>query len=286
MLVIPLFGGLGNQLFQLCYGFRLSDEIDRKVKYSGVALNRTSSSGPSRRFVTVGLLEDDELISVPYSLFRFLGILRLIVPSLWIRTEDLSADLSSPPGKETLICSGYFQSLHNAEYGWSELSRRMQNAGEWRGCFGETQSQIAVHIRLGDYRSNPATRKIHGVLTPGYFQRGIQYLAAKTGLERVCIVSDEPTIAREFIGPAITRSFNVRILDRSTDMTDFAVLCTSAAIVGSNSSFSWWGSYVASRHHSATVVMPRPWYAEQELNEASFFDPAWYLASRETPYGP
>lgn len=91
MLVIPLFGGLGNQLFQLRYGIRLRDEIDRKIKFSGTILNRTSLSGPSRRFVTGGLLDDDEPISVPCLVRHFLGILRLVAPSSWMRVDDLGA---------------------------------------------------------------------------------------------------------------------------------------------------------------------------------------------------
>ena len=76
------------------------------------------------------------------------------------------------------------------------------------------------------------------------------------------------------------KTFSVHV-DRTGDtIQHLAKIANSAAIVGSNSTFSWWGAWLATRKYRANVVMPRPWFADASIMMSKLMDTNWSLLER------
>ena len=61
---------------------------------------------------------------------------------------------------------------------------------------------------------------------------------------------------------------------------DLTILAGSDAVVMSNSSFSWWGAYLAWRNHGARVVTPAPWFANPSTPAPKLIPDAWTVLPR------
>lgn len=108
---------------------------------------------------------------------------------------------------------------------------------------------VCVHLRRGDYREWHGGRS---VLPTTYFVDALHSLGDLGGMP-VMVISDEPqSAAAELAGfPGARFEFN-------SPMVDFLLLVNAAAVVTSNSSFSWWGAWL-NRRPGGRIVVPEHW---------------------------
>lgn len=280
---VTLYGGLGNQLFQLCYGLHLKHDEGLNVKFSTIGLERWSKRDFSGKYSIEYLIEPEEeshLIPVTRAVARLLARRN---PTFWLTADGPSEDLTQLPTRHTRFVSGYFQSLNNAERFWSKFERRVRGSTDsWASTLGEPIPQIAIHIRLGDYRSSSTVRGVHGLTQPSYYLKAAQLAASRRNTDAILLVSDEPDIAEELLGAPLRKHFKVRISNsNSTDLDDLSLLARSSVIIGSNSSFSWWAAFFATKSHRGLVILPDPWYASSEHSTTGLFDGSWVLLKRD-----
>lgn len=103
------------------------------------------------------------------------------------------------------------------------------------------RSYISVHIRRGDYLNLNLFGDDSGLNLPAeYFLRGIQHAVNETGIDRVCIVSDDPVYASEV---ALKTEGSIELRHGSV-IDDFQIILNANACVSSNSTFSWWGAFL------------------------------------------
>ncbi|MDP2014738.1 MAG: hypothetical protein Q8L05_10990, partial [Actinomycetota bacterium] len=57
-------------------------------------------------------------------------------------------------------------------------------------------------------------------------------------------------------------------------MESIGLISQASAIITANSSFSWWGGWLADPQNS-TVVCPRPWLNEGAMDERDLRPPQW-----------
>lgn len=178
------------------------------------------------------------------------------------------------------ICIGYWQS-HRYFMGVekeirSELtppvaarSRSAEILDSLRGT--ET---ILVHVRRGDYASDAETHAFHGLQSATYYERAVTSILERvTGRASVVVLSDDPEWA------ATNLDFGVQTVhaERSgtlSSMEALALMSRCSHHVISNSSFSWWGAWLAS-HGSQQVIYPTRWFAGQEVDRTHRFPSEW-----------
>ncbi len=132
---------------------------------------------------------------------------------------------------------------------------------------------LVVNIRRGDYYSNPGLRERYGFDQLGYLRDAL----ARVGPgERSLIVSDDPAWCREnILGMLEAVSERVDFADRDA-VRNFTAVAGASRIIGTNSTFSYWGAYVAGvLHESPAVVMPRFHARLPHGSEADQLDPHW-----------
>lgn len=274
--VAHLQGGLGNQLFQYAAVGTAARRAQRPL------LLDVSSLGGQRPYALGHFDLAAEV--VPPSLARYVP--RPDSPAPWRRAPRtvnrvVQRGLGFGPQLDDLPprawVSGYWQSpLYFAERRDEfrgvlsvesvQLSARAQRVLDRIQAAGPTT--VAVHVRRGDYTTDPATTAAHGVLGVEHFRRAL-CVARSDGADVPVVFSDDIQWAREHLGwrSAIWIEPSV-----GCDHEDLLLMAACARHVLSNSSFSWWGAWLG---RGGLVVAPARWTRTLGLDVETLLPPEW-----------
>lgn len=130
----------------------------------------------------------------------------------------------------------------------------------------------AVHIRRGDYVSNPKVHAYHGLAGATYYQRALERIRA-VAQERATLFlfSDDPQWVRENFD---SHGLDAHVVDLGLPAHhDMHLMSLCRHHVLANSSFSWWGAWLAARE--GVTVAPRRWFAAPGINTNDVCPAAW-----------
>ena len=272
-------GGLGNQLFQLAAGIEISKLTQKPVKFSTDLLDLPATAGTTKRHLGISeLLRPAEVIDRNFvSGITRLGFSRFGKSTTNLVEESLQEDVTKRVVNTTRYVQGYFQNWEIVERSWPELEKRFQNSGSFSQTIANpVEQRIAVHMRYGDYRTNHQARAFHGLTNPSYFVKSISLALKKGEKPEVLILSDEPDHAfKELSAAGLDKELKIEFGNSKDQLGDLALMASSTTVVTSNSSFSWWGSWIASQRSGANVYMPTPWFSTSKvMDPALYFDEA------------
>lgn len=274
--MVRISGGLGNQLFQYAAGRALS------IRTGARLILETSFYTPSRhrslelnQFPVVGSFEKHP---APSTLMR---TLRKIIGSggsssqIWKESafhfEDSFESVSVP-----VILEGYFQSWRYfaacPDAIRTELTVPAPRGLDQRdfGMWMRDQQAAALHVRRGDYVSNPKARSIYAECPLEYYRRAMDMIPARSP---VVVFSDEPDWARCNL-PAVRKLIFPKSDSESSALSDLWLMSQAWHHIIANSTFSWWGAWLAGEDKGLTVA-PRKWFNDPAVRDADLFPPTW-----------
>ena len=278
-------GGLGNQLFQLAAGIEISKLAQKPVKFSTQILEMAGTSATTKRSLGIGdLLDSSEVITQSFSkaaIRHLSGKLR--VGNKGVFEGDLSEDATLRVTSDTKYVQGYFQNWKIVERAWTSLETRLRMSDVFSPMLLDPViNRTAIHMRYGDYRLNAKAREFHGLTHPSYFINGLRYLEESGASKSVLLLSDEPELAlRDLKNFGLPTSFTIEIGNSKNQFEDLAAISSSTSVVASNSSFSWWGSWVAMKRSNARVILPRPWFSPGSSQVPDLNFPGWHTIERK-----
>ncbi len=134
------------------------------------------------------------------------------------------------------------------------------------------EDRLVVNVRRGDFYGTPFEAK-HGFEIVPYVEAALSCFPDK---EHALIVSDDPEWCRTHIQELVqARGGTVAYATPHAEDNLFA-LARSEAIIGANSTFSYWGAYLADAFHDgARIVMPRFHARMAQGSDAFQLDPRW-----------
>jgi hypothetical protein len=132
---------------------------------------------------------------------------------------------------------------------------------------------ISVHVRRGDYLSNPAANAFHGVCSTEYYRTAMQLVAEKVDDPHFFVFGDDPDWARENLQFYWPTTFVEHGLDCSPHNDIWLMSLCSHHIIA-NSSFSWWGAWLA-ENLSQLVIAPRRWFQDERLDTSDLLPDRW-----------
>jgi hypothetical protein len=285
-----LDGGLGNQMFQ--YAAARAEAI-RSGRELVLDPRPIAARRPDRRyglaaFTTAGRLvsPSERLLSRAATGARVPGILRQAVQRVSGRSWHLARDPEAAAGEycrpegKNLILDGHWQSLRwfkdqepaiRSDFRFkTELPATVAS---WAARI-KSAASVAVHVRRGDYVSDPQVAAVHGTLPPSYYAEAAGTLGGLGIGPQFFIFSDDPDWAEAHLqlpGPASVVRCPAGVADHES--LRLMMLCRHAIIA--NSTFSWWGAWLA-EHPGQVVVAPRQWFGAREAPD-SLFPPSWLV---------
>ncbi len=291
MIVVELAGGLGNQLFQYAAARVVADRLGTTL---GIDV-RTCRAPDSRPYsldafrIRGTVVPDADLLGVhgQRSLKGELttGLLvRAIVLVRRPRLSHLTRVIHQGPSFTDALTrvtddswlSGYWQSeryfAHAADAIRADL--RLTSISPATAALEQTiramDYPVAAHVRRGDYAAVASTRAFYGLQSTEYYRAAIRRIRAKHPKAQIVFFSDEPGWVAAHLGPEISLLVTANGAARPHEDLHLMMCCRAHIIV--NSSFSWWGAWLA---QSEFVIAPAKWSQAPGVVEHDIVPATW-----------
>lgn len=240
---VTLIGGVGNQLFQIAAAYAYAKKHNKRLILDDSKWHSSQGNHPSVH--KNGLYQNFFFSSyhpkTPTNLFesRF-------------NYDEL------PYEKGDVVLNGYFQSLKYFEEYQDEI-KEMFNFDKYKNTkiLGSDLS-VAAHIRRGDYLMH---HHIHYVCDTNYFTKAFCLFPDKT----IDVFSDSINhVINEF------PKENLRFIDGSDEVASLYILSQYDNLIASNSSFSWWSSFLGKK--KSKIIVPDRWFKNFENHDDIYRD--------------
>ncbi|WP_166355370.1 alpha-1,2-fucosyltransferase [Phytoactinopolyspora limicola] len=193
------------------------------------------------------------------------GPLPLLVAEQGFGYDSSVRDRVVAGGRAGTYILGYFQSYRYfedvapvvRETVNAYLAEQLTPAGQrLRTDLAADSRTVAVHVRRGDYVTNPVAAAYHGVLGIDFYQRALDTVAKSGHTRRIWFSDDLPWVRQHLAGP--DDEFCPAGVARSAG-GEIALMAACSARIIANSSFSWWAGWLG--REGSRVVAPDQWFA-------------------------
>ncbi len=275
---VVVSGGLGNQLFQFAAGRALSLR-------TGATLQLDVS------FYDQGRHRSLELDKLPVNASfvssqggggltafrRCRSFLRkaLRAEKTWREPffhYDSKFEEITPP----VVLEGYFQSeRYFAE--WQDIIREELCLPEPRDAESrKLASQMAgvsatvLHIRRGDYVTNPKASQIYAACPIEYYRKAMEMIP---GNDPMFVFSDDIPWAKANLPDIKPLVFPESDVVRPA-LADLWLMTQGQHHIIANSSFSWWGAWLSAEPRGLTIA-PSRWFNDSSINDHDLIPASW-----------
>ena len=269
-MIVRIFQGPGNQMFQLAYGLAASMRMNTSLKLDLSWFRKNSGHRAYildhfKHDLPIATDEDIRRAKVCYAETR----VRLTANQLcnWVaprhkksvvveRLDDYDSPLLYPNPKAYITgyftSESFFQSHENLVRSTltytkplSNLSKAVQNDMRKGGA-------VALSVRRGDFVNNP----LHDVCGLDYFERAISWMENRFENLHFYVFSDDlPWVSENLKLP---RNKTIMDFNSPNYMEDLFLMTQCSHHIIPNSTFSWWGAWLANDPNQ-TVIAPKRW---------------------------
>jgi hypothetical protein len=269
LIITKLIGGLGNQMFQYavarCLAYLNQDEL--KLDISGF-IEYPLRIYHLNCFNIVGQIALDEEINqakavqyVRESYFQFNSEILNLKGDLYLegywQSEKYFKDIENIIRKDFKI-----KNLQDAAN--LKMAEQIQNC-----------ESISVHVRRGDYVSNPETKLYHGICDIEYYRQTMEKVGKRIPRAHFFIFSDDhpwvkQTIESESEFPVTV----VEVNDQQHPVQDLHLMSCCKHHIIANSTFSWWGAWL-SINSERIVYAPQKWFNAAAHDTCDLLPDTW-----------
>lgn len=265
--VSSLIGGLGNQMFQYAAGRALSSRLNFDLVLDTSPLDGEWDHTP-RSFGLNSFNINAEIDT--------LNITRLNEIPLFEEqkyTNDWPRDI-----KEDIRISGYWQSEKFFSSIRPKILREFTLSSSPNDyvthiskCITASQCSVSLHIRRGDYVSNPITAKFHGICPISYYKAGIEHISQTLGPHDLYVFTDDP----EWVKKESTLPQHMTLIDceKSSAAQDIWLMSLCHHHIIANSSFSWWGAWLGDE--KGITIAPKNWFLDPAAPQSHIVPSRW-----------
>ena len=132
---------------------------------------------------------------------------------------------------------------------------------------------VSLHVRRGDYVSDPTTNRFHGICPLDYYRRAVEYVTAQGGgAAPLCFLRRPGMDLRQH---ALFGSDHVRRCQPAGSRpSDMQLMARCRHHIVANSSFSWWGAWL-NPSREKIVVAPKRWFGASRNDTRDLIPPSW-----------
>ena len=284
--VVGMSGGLGNQMFQYAAGRSLAARL-------GVPLILDISwfaDKTERQFALTAFQIEATLCYqfefLPASGRKLISRLsrrwmsRILDVPVWrephFHYSNKFTALSQPVFLEGYWQSErYFHGMRSHLLREFSLNKPLPSASE--KLLNEIKScdAICVHIRRGDYLTNPVAAKVHGICTEDYYYKGVAELCQGLTRPHCYVFSDDPA----WVHANITFDCPMKVIDINGPQEayfDITLMAACTHFLIANSSLSWWGAWMGGSTIKK-VIAPLRWFLDTDKDTKDLLPESWIL---------
>jgi hypothetical protein len=236
-----LQGGLGNQMFQVATGYTYAMENNLKYLISDSVNNDLVGVTPRKNYNDTVFKNMNTFMSRESS-----------NGTIYREPEFIYNPIPKVSGN--ILLSGYFQS----EKYFKDLDTSIFNLPE----YPRKKNYISIHVRRTDYLNHP---DIHVCTDINYFKKAVSLLPVNNDTRFIIFSDDHEYITSVFIKELKLSNTELSNLD---DVSEMMLMASCEHNIISNSSFSWFGSYL-NKNPNKIVIAPKKWFGNNGPNDFS-----------------
>lgn len=297
MVIVKLYGGLGNQLFQYALGRKIAAKNSASLKldvltgFENDFYRRNYSLAYFNIQECFASLEEVAALTRPRMSERVRAkLLRRPPrpPQTYIREKHFHFDpdvLNLPDG---IYLEGYWQS----EKYFIDIQEIIRKEFTVKTELTDMNLKIAkdiiktnsicIHVRrlhgISGDKVNVHAVKTHGSSSLDYYYSAIKYFSDKYSELHFFVFADDPEWAKDNIKPDAPTTY-VTHNTSDKDYEDLRLMSNCKHFVIANSTFSWWGAWLNPRKDKI-VLAPNQWFGKERQSSRKMDDllPAnWFV---------
>lgn len=264
MIIVKILGGLGNQMFQYSMGKYLAVKHNTELRLNLAGFE----SYKTWKF------ELDNL-NVDYKIYKqsfFKKYKRIDEKHFHFDADMLNMS-------DNIYIVGYWQSekyfktiREHLLKDFSVKSAINKENQDILNLINSTNS-VSLHVRRGDYLTNPSASTLHGTCTVEYYNNAIQYIARSVENPHFFLFSDDIEWVVENIKcDHPVKAVDINTIDNGYDDLRLMMNCKHNIIA--NSSFSWWGAWL-NNNPDKIVIAPERWFLTDEYSAEDVVPEEW-----------
>ena len=295
MIGVRLMGGLGNQMFQYAVARRLARDLRTSVALDTALLENPPEVGTPRRYELDGFdalnarilargrrPAEDSRADCAGRRGRWRSLRDRVAGRAWkiYRERQYNYDpaVLALPDRSYLMgywqTERYFASIRAQlleEFGFhAELS----DAGRAFLEAIDASFSVSIHVRRGDYVSDPGARRVYGALGLDYYRRALRPILKRGEAPRLFVFSDDPGWCKRNL---MFDHDTVVVEGTMNGHEDMRLMSRCKHNVIANSSFSWWAAWL-NENRAKLIVAPKGWFLPGNVNACDLVPASWLTA--------
>jgi hypothetical protein len=274
VIVSHMLGGLGNQMFQYAFARGIAAESDRRLLFDlrDYSNYRLHNGFELTHVFNLHIQNADEA-----TIHRILGWRASFLARRVLRrprfaflrgrhfiTDQSSDDLDLCQAHRDCYLMGYWQSeryfrrhsdLIRQEFTFKQALSQ-QNL-EYSQRITDSES-VSLHVRRGDYVSDPKTAKIMRSTSLDYYRNAIAHIARAVQKPQFYVFSDDVAWVKAHVEIPFPHTY-VDWNQGSNSHVDMRLMSLCKHQIIANSSFSWWAAWL-NRNPEKIVIAPTHWF--------------------------
>ena len=295
MVIMRLFGGLGNQLFQYAYGRQLALNKNVMLKLditSGFRGDYYERKYSLDYFNIVENIADKK--DLPHLLFAhtesptIMGKLSRMINSFVLKSNPVII-LEANTSKDKIIDSQYddlylvgywqdekyFHSIRKILMNEMSLKVKLNNTSEIIAENIKRSNSVAIHYRNYTKKNRHYIFQRpdrHGILEEAYYTRAVNYICSHIENPYFYVFSDDEEMALEKFNYEVPHT--VVTHNKNSFYEDLILMSMCRHQIIANSSFSWWSAWL-NKNENKIVIAPLQWFSNSRYSSKDIILPSW-----------
>ena len=135
------------------------------------------------------------------------------------------------------------------------------------------ETAVSLHIRRGDYASDPKVLASIGLCSIEYYQEAAKIIASKVSHPVFYIFSDDI----EWVKNNLKLSFPTQYIshpEKDKDYEELFLMASCSHHIMANSSFSWWGAWL-NPNNDKIIIAPKQWFKDTTRDTKDLLPEGW-----------
>ncbi|MCL5784057.1 MAG: alpha-1,2-fucosyltransferase [Patescibacteria group bacterium] len=293
MIIVQLFGGLGNQMFQYALARSLSLDRETSFKLDITAYYSNIPALDTPRRYSLSVFNIYEELATKEEIEKFLGKKKIFIKIKYQLNKHfhfnffekifMESDYGYNSSVKKVGTDAYLFGFWQSWKYFSKHSKTIKKDFKLREPLSksaqlwlkkiEKLNSISVHIRRTDMAHNKHTRAYHGICSLNYYQKAIKLVHQENPKITLFIFSDDIKWAKD----NLRTNFKTYFVSQTKDLKDYEEMTLMSRCkhnIIANSSFSWWGAWL-NDNPQKIVIVPKKWFQNPSINTKDLIPEQW-----------
>ncbi|MBI3572979.1 MAG: alpha-1,2-fucosyltransferase [Candidatus Kerfeldbacteria bacterium] len=280
MIITRIIGGLGNQMFQYAAGLALARRyhVPLKLDVRGYDEQKLRQFTLNHFQISAPVASHSELPRMAQTRSPFVRLF-----PRWYRPGGVKVFRDYLKGfDQTIFLQGgnvYLDGYWQSEQYFVDIAGVVRKEFQLRVPLDienekmvehmTKKPSVSLHVRRGDYVAHP----VYATCGIEYYHQAVEYIAARHRGITLYVFSDDPPWVQAHIRTKVPTIY-VTNNQGQNDYKDLIVMSRCQHHVIANSSFSWWGAWLAETA-GGIVIAPNTWYTDPSMDTSDLLPQRW-----------